>query len=75
MSSDLRVKMSDARAQPPHGLGWCARGAKAWCEENGYDFRDFLQHGAPIELIESLDDPFMQRLAAHVREKAKEPRP
>lgn len=72
--SELRVTMRHVREKSPRGCGWCTRGTKDWFDAHGMNFRDFLQHGLPIESLEAMDDPFAQRIAKFVREKmSKEP--
>lgn len=52
--------------------GFCARGAREWARRHNYDFRDFLQHGMPIERMEAFGDHFCLTVVAHVRNKHKE---
>jgi hypothetical protein len=52
--------------------GFCARGARRWAAENGWDFADFLKNGIPIEKMEAHGDYFCMTVAQHVRNKHKE---
>lgn len=58
--------------QDIRNAGFCARGARRWAKENGWDFADFLKNGMPIEKMEAQDDYFCQTVAAYVRNKNKE---
>jgi hypothetical protein len=35
---------------------------RVWAERNGLDFRHFLQHGYPIEVMQPVADAFMTRV-------------
>jgi hypothetical protein len=38
----------------------CARGIRAWLATNGFDVRDAVLNGVPIEDLEKLNDAFAQ---------------
>ena len=48
-------------ARKRHG-GYCTKGMRVWAERNGLDFRHFLQHGYPIEVMQPVADAFMTRV-------------
>jgi len=60
------------RIQDIRDAGFCSRGARRWAAENGWDFRDFLLNGMPVEKMEEHGDYFCLTVAAHVRKKHNE---
>lgn len=62
--SDFVVHISDARA-----LGFCVRGVKQFCDDNGLNFREFCRHGLPADAFEQTGDARALRLVETVREK------
>lgn len=57
------------RIQDIRDAGFCARGARTWAKQHGYDFRDFLENGMPVEKMEAFGDHFCMTVAEHVRKK------
>lgn len=53
----LVVTVTDARAG-----GHCARGIKAWCDQNGFDFREAIRHGIPARMLVDINDAFGLRI-------------
>ena len=54
------------RARALHG-GYCVTGMRVWFDRRGLDFKHFLQHGYPVEVIEAADDEFSRRVVAVAR--------
>lgn len=67
MSEDIIVRMQHVRAKPPHGAHLCVRGCKAWFDERGLDFKDFLDNGIPIATVDGFNDAIADRVAAAAR--------
>lgn len=60
--SDVRITLSDMR-----GLGYCNRGARAWAERHGIDWRAFRREGLPADVLEGTGDAMAIRLVNEVR--------
>ena len=45
--------------------GFCARGARAWCEQHGIDWWQFVQHGVDADILIATGDAMALRLVAH----------
>jgi hypothetical protein len=59
----LLIRIGDIRAS-----GHCVKGAKAWMERHGFDFKNFLRNGAKASELLETKDALAQRV---VRETAK----
>ena len=49
----------------------CMKGARAWFEKHGLDFRTFIRQGYPASAIEAVGDELGNRVAAKAREMNK----
>ena len=38
--------------------GHCAKGARRWCEDHGFNFREFLKSGLPESVVAETNDAF-----------------
>lgn len=47
-------------------LHFCNRGARIWFERHQLSWRNFLQSGIDLAIIEKIGDEFAQRASAHV---------
>ena len=63
MSGGVIVRPDDL-----HAIGYCNRGARAWCQRYGLDWAQFVINGVPVEVIAATGDAMGLRLAKHVRE-------
>lgn len=63
----IMVHMRHVRDKGDFGANLCTRGARAWFDTNGLDFRDFLDNGLPIETLEALHDALADRVCAAAR--------
>lgn len=63
--SDLVVTMRHVRAAK-----LCSRGARAWCEANGFSWSVLLDGGLSAEELERTGDPLALRAVAAAREEA-----
>ena len=50
-------------------LGYCNRGARAFFERHGLDWRRFLAEGMPAEQIEHIDDAMAKKAIALARKE------
>lgn len=57
-----RLYMEDCRR-----AGHCVRGVRAWFNQAGLDFRDFLKNGIAVEQIESMHDGYADQIIARKR--------
>lgn len=48
----------------------CMDGARYWFTDRGYSWIDFLENGAPISMVETIDDPFAIEICRLAREDA-----
>lgn len=60
--TDLVVTMRHVRA-----VKLCSRGARTWCEANGFDWSAFLDHGLPADALEATGDPLALQAVAAAR--------
>ena len=67
MNSGIQVHIRHIRAPAPVGANLCVRGARAWFEQYGLDFRSFLEEGLPVEVLEATQDAFAMRVCAAAR--------
>jgi hypothetical protein len=51
MTGRVKVTIRHVRA-----LYMCTRGARRWCNRYGLDWREFLRHGIPVELLRQSGD-------------------
>jgi hypothetical protein len=51
-----------------HAIGYCNRGARAWCLRTGLDWAQFVTSGIAAEELEATGDAMAIRLAQHTRE-------
>ena len=63
--TDLVVTMRHVRAAK-----LCSRGARAWCEANGFSWSTLLDHGLPVQELEQTGDALALRAVAAAREEA-----
>lgn len=56
MSADITITMADLEAN-----GTCARGARRWFINNGFDFKAFLKDGIPSSSLLSTGDAMAVR--------------
>jgi len=61
------VRMCHVRDRGDFGANLCTRGAKAWFDSQGLDFRAFLDEGLPVETLEALQDALADRVCAAAR--------
>lgn len=40
--------------------GYCVKGIRDWCRQQGIPFRDFVKNGIPISEVEKMDDAIVQ---------------
>lgn len=64
MTTGARVLMRDLRE-----LGYCARGARAWCARHGFAFRDLLGTGLPAAAVAATGDAFGIAAAEHATKR------
>lgn len=50
-------------------LGYCNRGARAFCERHGLDWRRFLAEGLPAQQIESTGDAMALKAVERARKE------
>jgi hypothetical protein len=48
-------------------VGFCARGARAWFAQHGFDWSEFVQAGLPASAFEATGDAMALQLVAHAR--------
>lgn len=65
MSEQIVVTIKHVQA-----CSMCVRGARQWFERHGLDFRDFLIHGLPVEVVENLGDAMAKMVAKRARDEA-----
>lgn len=65
--SGIIVHMRHVRGKGEFGADLCTRGARAWFDTNGLDFREFLDNGLPVEKLEALGDALADRVCAAAR--------
>lgn len=53
-------------------LGYCSRGARAWCERYGFDWLELVERGLPAEAVEATGDHYGLQAAAIARAEASE---
>lgn len=58
MSQD-RISIGDIQRS-----GYCVRGARRWCRDNGVDFRRLVKEGLPISELEQFDDEIVRIVIA-----------
>ncbi len=65
--------MTDPQVYVQHvrACNLCMKGARAWFDKHGLDFRAFVLQGYPASVIESLRDELGNRVAAKAREMNK----
>lgn len=66
MNEDVLVRVSDARE-----LGFCVRGIKQFCDENGLSFRELCKNGLPAAVLEQTGDERAVKLVRYVRTGAR----
>lgn len=59
-------------ARPGAGVGFCARGCRAWFAEHGLSWSDFVAHGLPEEVLAATGDELALRVIAHAHAQAAE---
>ena len=65
----LRIEhIQEARRR--HG-GYCTPGLGAWFAHHGMSLRHLLREGYPVSMIETVGDPFGQKVADICREMSK----
>lgn len=60
----LTVKMVDVRA-----AHMCSRGTREWARLNGFDYKQFLREGCPIEQVEAVDCEMSRQVCKAARER------
>lgn len=60
--SGIIIRMRDVRRAK-----MCANGTRGWFEQLGLDYGKFLAEGAPIELVETIDDEMARQVCAIAR--------
>jgi hypothetical protein len=45
--------------------GFCLRGARAWFERHGLDWRAFVRHGVDAGVLKATGDPMAQAVVDH----------
>lgn len=50
----------------------CSRGARAWFERHGFDWKDFLANGIDVEKVEATNDVMGAACAAIARKEAEQ---
>lgn len=63
-SEDPIITIDDVRK-----AGHCAKGARRWCENNGFDFREFLKSGLPESVVIKTNDAFGLQVIERKRER------
>lgn len=58
------VTINDVRA-----AGHCVRGARAWFEQHGFDFQDFVRNGIDAERLVASGDALAARVVEMKRER------
>lgn len=63
-----KITIQDCRA-----AGYCINpGVKKVCEEHGIDFRSFVRNGLDIEVAETYDSAFIQRVIGFAKKRIAE---
>ena len=44
------------RAQAAEHLGYCRKGLRAWCENNGFSWEQFCSEGLDLEAVQKTGD-------------------
>lgn len=47
--------------------GHCPSGVRRWIHDQGFDFRDFMKNGLPLEQVEALHDGYADQIIARKR--------
>jgi hypothetical protein len=55
----MRITINDVRR-----AGFCAAGARRWCEHYGFDVRELLRHGLDLEAVAATGDAYAARVIA-----------
>lgn len=61
--SDDRVTIYDVNR-----AGYCVKGIRHWCNQQGIPFRDFVENGFPVSEAEKMDDAIVQDVLRVKRE-------
>lgn len=68
MTADIMVTMRHVRAAGlPGRRPLCAPSIRTWFARHGFIFRDFLLHGIPLRVAETITDEFCVRACALAR--------
>lgn len=62
--TERRIRIEDVRA-----AGFCVRGAKAWFDRHGLNFKEFKDHGAEPETLLATEDALAVRVVERVRSR------
>ena len=62
----IKVTMAEIRE-----LRYCASGARTWCAQNGFDFRELVKTGLDANAVEATGDQFGVNAALLAKEKAR----
>ena len=63
----MKIYMSDLRK-----TGMCARGSRAFFSAQGWDWRDFLENGIDLEIVEQANDAMAQQVVEYVKNGRKQ---
>jgi hypothetical protein len=58
----MKIYMSDLRK-----TGMCARGSRAFFLSQGWDWKDFLENGIDLEIVENTNDAMAQQVVESVK--------
>ncbi len=62
--------MSNIFIRHTRGLGYCRRGAKAFLEQHGFDWKIFLSVGIPEEELMKIDDTMVVEAVNYMRKES-----
>ena len=58
----MKIYMLDLRK-----TGMCARGSRAFFSAQGWDWKDFLENGIDIEIVEQANDEMANQVVEYVK--------
>ena len=64
-----RIHMRHVRQLRGRGVT-CAAGIRAWCTQHGVDLRQLASEGIPVEVVQRIGGPFVERLLEIQRTEA-----
>lgn len=63
----MKIYMSDLRK-----TGMCAHGSRAFFLSQGWDWKDFLENGIDLEIVENTNDAMAQQVVEYVKNGRKQ---